>query len=493
MPRAPPVPKAAEMPLSTGDTLPPMPFGSSASVASWVYVPTVAADEGQLGQPCQSVNTLASFSLVEEPGQRGQPQQQPPDQPQQQPQQPPWLDPPPQPELGQHGQNSAHAATPLSSAEPHSFSMVSADTLGSFVAVTDGGASSLGTFDSGNSSILWRGVVHRQPEAAPQALGVMMLGQRGPHTVDLGQRGKGQTVDLVWRPHTVDLGELAWRDGTDQLGQPLVATTDLADSRSQEAFGQPGQSSEAAVTTAEFDQRGQPGLQLVRYRDIRTATTDDLSAASYEIDWQAHFQLEPPESDDPSIIASTVSVAIGETSGGAIDVPRASAAAAAAIDVDELASVDSSSTVTVPVRVQPRGQRGQSRIEESATIYEEEEGDDEGEVTAVNPKGRSKGQLGKPTGDLFFGFGANRPHGQHGQLGQQSRPVYTPSREYGVQGMRDVRQGVGEPIWHDFFADGVAGFKLLVGDLMPEWEISMVLIASVASVDQTNGQRGQRG
>ena len=90
-----------------------------------------------------------------------------------------------------------------------------------------------------------------------------------------------------------------------------------------------------------------------------------------------------------------------------------------------------------------------------------------------NPKGRAKGILGKNTGDLYFGFGRNRPAEPISGQPPQAH-VYLPGprgqpEQYGQQGLEGVRQGVGEMVWTPASDDGVPGYKLLVGDLPPEW------------------------
>ena len=103
-----------------------------------------------------------------------------------------------------------------------------------------------------------------------------------------------------------------------------------------------------------------------------------------------------------------------------------------------------------------------------------EEGHEDGQPgQPPNPKGRSKGKLGKPSGDLHFGYG------QRVQIGVVPRSA--PAAVYGQQGLAGVRQGCGEPVWSDMYVDGVAGFKLVVGDIPEEWTIDKVSLVSLPS------------
>ncbi len=88
------------------------------------------------------------------------------------------------------------------------------------------------------------------------------------------------------------------------------------------------------------------------------------------------------------------------------------------------------------------------------------------------------------------GKASSKPSSKGGTASSSARPAPSAApkaarpaaREYGEQGLADVRQVRGDGVWHDVDTDGVPGFKILVGDV-PEY----VTLEEVASLMQRVG------
>ena len=99
-------------------------------------------------------------------------------------------------------------------------------------------------------------------------------------------------------------------------------------------------------------------------------------------------------------------------------------------------------------------------------------------------KGRAPGKLGKPSGDIFFGYGQTRPGSAPASLASSSAGKGKGSgpAPYGQQGLQGARQGTPMAIWHDAFVDGVQGFKIVLGDCDPDWTAGQVVVVMVGAV-----------
>ena len=104
-------------------------------------------------------------------------------------------------------------------------------------------------------------------------------------------------------------------------------------------------------------------------------------------------------------------------------------------------------------------------------------------------KGRAPGSLGKPSGDLIFGYGQNRPGSAPASLastgmgkGKGSDLAHRVPAPYGQQGLAGARQGTSMAIWHDATVDGVAGYKILLGDCDRTWSVQQVVVVMVGAV-----------